>query len=317
MITARRAVLDVGTNSVKLLVADVAAEITPVWEESRQTRLGQGFYETHQLSGEAIARTARAAAELLATARSHRAEVIRIVATSAARDAQNAGELTTALEAATGLRLEIISGEQEADWVFDGVTTDPALARQPVLLLDVGGGSTEFILGQGHQKHFRHSFRLGTVRLLETIPHSDPPSRAELAETRQWVETFLRDKVQPLLDPPLERESRNTNPTPAITLVGTGGTATILARLELRLETFDRSAIEQVRITLPRLQQHMETLWSLPLARRESIVGLPRKRADVILPGVVIFATVMKILGFGELRISTRGLRFGAVAAGA
>jgi exopolyphosphatase/guanosine-5'-triphosphate,3'-diphosphate pyrophosphatase len=90
------------------------------------------------------------------------------------------------------------------------VTTDPALADIPFLLLDVGGGSTEFILGQGDQKHFRHSFRLGTVRLLETIPHSDPPTREEFAETRRWVRDFIEDKIRPVLGPALAAG----NPTP-------------------------------------------------------------------------------------------------------
>ena len=314
MAVIRRAVIDVGTNSVKLLVADVAGhEIQPVCEESKQTRLGQGFYETHRLLPEAIANTAQAVAAFVVQSQSLQAQQLRVIATSAARDALNAQDLIAAIERDAGHRLEIISGEQEADWAFLGVTTDPALAQVPLLLLDVGGGSTEFILGCGPQKHFRQSFRLGTVRLLETIPHSDPPTREEFAETRQWVRDFIAEKVRPALAPALERETQLQATQRPMLLVGTGGTTTILARMEASLETYDRAVIENTRISLERLRWHTENLWSMPLARREGVVGLPRKRADVILTGMVIFEAVMEEFGFTELRVTTRGLRFAAV----
>jgi exopolyphosphatase/guanosine-5'-triphosphate,3'-diphosphate pyrophosphatase len=314
MAVIRRAVIDVGTNSVKLLVADVAGpEIHPVCEESKQTRLGQGFYETHRLLPEAIAHTAQAVAAFVAQAQSLQAQQLRVIATSAARDAVNAQDLIAAIERESHQHLEIISGEQEADWAFLGVTTDPALAQVPLLLLDVGGGSTEFILGCGAQKHFRQSFRLGTVRLLETIPHSDPPTREEFAETRKWVREFIAKKVRPALAPALERETRLQAAQPPMLLVGTGGTTTILARMEAKLGTFDRAVIENTRISRDRLRWHTENLWSMPLSRREGVVGLPRKRADVILTGMVIYEAVMEQFGFAELRVSTRGLRFAAV----
>lgn len=314
----RRAVIDVGTNSVKLLVADVQGrEIKPIREESQQTRLGQGFYETHRLLPAAIASTAEAVARFAQHARAQAATSLRVIATSAARDATNAADLIAAIESAAGLPLEIISGEQEADWAFHGVTTDPELAQIPLLLLDVGGGSSEFILGQGEHKHFRQSFRLGTVRLLETIPHSDPPTREEYEETRRWVRDFVAGKIRPALAPALERETRLHAAHVPLALVGTGGTTTILARMEARLETYERAVIERTRLGFDRVQWHAENLWNLPLAKREGIVGLPRKRADVILAGVVIFATVMEVFGFRELRVSTRSLRFAAVMNGA
>ena len=158
MASVRRAVIDVGTNSIKLLIADVAGrEVRPVLEESHQTRLGRGFYRTHKLQPEPIAATAKAVGEFAAKAREEKAISVRIIATSAARDATNAEELITAIQRASKLAVEIISGEQEADWAFQGAMTDPALAREPLLLLDVGGGSTEFILGHGEQKDFRQS----------------------------------------------------------------------------------------------------------------------------------------------------------------
>ncbi len=314
MSATRRAVIDVGTNSVKLLVADVSGrDIQPVCEESKQTRLGQGFYETHRLLPEAIANTAQAVATFAEQSRTLKSLHLRVIATSAARDALNADELSFAIERASGIPLEIISGEREADWAFQGVTTDSALANTPILLLDVGGGSAEFILGEGADKHFCQSFRLGTVRLLETIPHSDPPAADELAETRRWLREFVEDKIRPALGPALERESKLHPDQTAISLVGTGGTTTILARMEAALETYDRAVIESTRLSLARVKWHTKNLWSLPLAKRQEIVGLPKKRTDVILPGAAIIEAVMEAFNFEELRVSTRGLRFAAV----
>jgi exopolyphosphatase/guanosine-5'-triphosphate,3'-diphosphate pyrophosphatase len=317
MQSTRRAVIDIGTNSVKLLVADVAGRVVqPLVEESEQTRLGNGFFETNRLQPGAIVQTAKAVAEFVIKARATGAASTRVVATSAARDAVNPAELTDAVERAAGLKVEIISGEQEADWAFQGVTSDPDLAAHPLLLLDVGGGSTEFILGIGEQKHFCHSFQLGTVRLLEKLPHSDPPTPQELARCRQWVADFMEKEVRPKLEPALRKEKKLDSERRPVQLVGTGGTSTILARMEARLDSFDRQQIETTRLTRAQLRAHVEGLWSLPLAQRKMIIGLPKKRADVILTGVVIYEGVMNAFDFDVLRVSTRGLRFAAVMEG-
>lgn len=310
----RRAVIDIGTNSVKLLVAGVVrGRVRPLHENSKQTRLGQGFYRTHRLQREPVARTAEVVAAFTRAARNWQAESIRIIATSAARDAKNPAALLKAVKTAVDLPVEIISGEQEADWAFQGVTTDRRLRKHPLLLLDAGGGSTEFILGHGEHKHFRHSFPLGTVRLLEKFPVSDPPRPEELATARQWLRGFLRARVWPRLKPELRREAKLDPARGVIQLVGTGGTATILARMQARMTDFQRSRIERTRLTLPGVRAHAGILWRLPLARRRRIIGLPPKRADVILMGVLIYEAVMEEFGFQELRVSTRGLRFAAV----
>ncbi len=317
MPTVRRAVIDVGTNSVKLLVADVAGhEVQPVLEDSRQTRLGKGFYETHRLQPEPIAQTARAVAHFAKTARDAGATSVRVVATSAARDATNPGDLIAEIAEATNLRLEIISGEQEADWAFRGATSNPNLAVEPLLLLDVGGGSTEFILGQGDQKHFRRSYPLGAVRLLEKNPHSDPPKPEELAVSRGWLRKFLDSKIRLELESALEREVRIHSRHRPVRLVGVGGTATVLARMENRMDDYDRDRIEAARLSFTKVRGWVERLWTLPLAERREIPGLPRERADVILTGALIYEIVMETFEFSELRVSTRGLRFAAVMDG-
>ena len=304
----RRAVIDVGTNSIKLLVADVRGrDVQPVHEESRQTRLGKGFYETHRLQPETIAHTAEAVWEFAEIAREKSADSIRVIATSAARDAVNPMDLTGSIFRASGLKTEIISGAREADWAFQGVATDAELARRPLLLLDVGGGSTEFILGHGTKKSFAHSFPLGTVRLMEQFPHSDPPARAEFNACRDWLKNLLHAEVRPQLAPALKNEPGE------IWLVGTGGTTSILARIEHKLDRFDREKIERTILDFDRIVAHRKKLWRLPLAERKEIPGLPKLRADVILTGVLIYEMVMEEFGFKQLRVSTRGLRFAAV----
>lgn len=317
MSATRRAVIDVGTNSIKLLVAEVLGEtVHPVHEDSKQTRLGEGFYQSHRLQPASIRRTAEAVASFAGEARNFGAADIRVVATSATREAENAGELIDAIRAASGLATTIITGEQEAELAFRGATSDPALQNCPILLMDLGGGSTEFILGRGRTIHFRNSFRLGTVRLLEHLPHSDPPTADELRACREWLREFISARVRAELERELRWEQR-LQAEPTIQLVGTGGTASILARMECQIHTYDREVIESTRLSLERVRWHLAHLYSLPLAQRKQTVGLPASRADVILTGVAIYEAVMAEFKFAELRISTRGLRFAAVLDGA
>ncbi|HVM50505.1 MAG TPA: hypothetical protein VMU04_20940 [Candidatus Acidoferrum sp.] len=305
----RRAVIDVGTNSVKLLVADVAADdVRPVREESKQTRLGHGLYVARRLQAEAIADTARAVAAFAETARGLQATSIRVVATSAAREALNAPELTKAITETAGLEVEIISGEQEAVWGFQGVSSDPQLAHLPLLLVDVGGGSTQVSLGQEGLLRFSSSFQIGSVRLLEKFPPADPPGAGELAACRKWLGEFLHREVRPRLGPALKGQFAH-----GVQAVGVGGTASILGRMESRLESFDRDRLEATRLSAARVSWHVERLWSMGLAQRREVVGLPRNRADVILMGTAIYEGLMAEFSLAELRISTRGLRFAAV----
>jgi exopolyphosphatase/guanosine-5'-triphosphate,3'-diphosphate pyrophosphatase len=305
----RRAVIDVGTNSVKLLVAEVLGHVVkPLLERSEQTRLGSGFYETHRLQPAAMARTARAVADFGVEAAEWGPQSVRVIATSAARDALNQIDLIAAIERTSGLRVEVISGEQEADWAFRGVISDPVFVARPLLIVDVGGGSSEFILGEKEHQRFRHSFPLGTVRLLEQFNPSDPPTAQEWKACSNHLRTFIEREIAP----PLERELRAMK-TGEVRLVGTSGTTSIMARIELGLKSFDRDKIEGVHLTRQKVKCQRRRLWSLTLAERKKIAGLPADRTDVILAGVAIYEALMELFEFEELQISTRGLRFAAV----
>jgi exopolyphosphatase/guanosine-5'-triphosphate,3'-diphosphate pyrophosphatase len=308
MAQVRRAVIDVGTNSVKLLVADVEGHVvSPVFEESEQTRLGKGFYETHVLRTDLINDTASVIAEYAGIARMKDAKSIRVIATSAARDAINQRELLDAVYRASGLQVEVISGQQEAEWVYQGVRSDPKLGGQRVLILDVGGGSTEFIIGQTDDPEFSQSFPLGGVRLLEILKPSDPPNPAELIHCRDMLRKFVAEQIAPVVDPVLGDKRART------LLIGTGGASSILARMEFVLDKYSRSKIDGAQISLAAIQGWINKLWSMTLRERKNIVGLPKKRADVILTGMAVYEAVMEKFGFKTLQTSTRGLRFAAV----
>jgi len=300
----RRAVIDVGTNSVKLLVADVeGARLRPVAEESITTRLGAGFYETRRLGKEAMAKTAAAAASYAAKAKELGASSVRIIGTSAARDARNGAQLAEAIRQESGLAMRILSGKEEAEWAFRGVASDPRLARWPALVLDVGGGSTEFILSEKGIPRFSHSYEVGVVRLLEQLRPGDPPGLEALGRCRAFLREMLDREVAPALEPALR-------PRPKAQLVGMGGTAIVLARMDAKAEDFNRAQIEATILPAGRLRTMLETLWRLPLAKRREIPGLPADRADIILTGAAIYEAIMERFGFKRLRISTRGLRY-------
>ncbi len=304
-----RAVIDIGTNSVKLLAARVHdRNVEPLFETSHVTRLGRGFYETHLLQPDAIRQTAQTVAEFTTKARSLGVAAPRVIATSAARDALNPQDLLNAVRVAAGLEVEVISGAQEAQWAFDGVTSDGRLAGHPLLIMDVGGGSTEFIVGEGREQFFRDSFQLGVVRLIEKLRPADPPTAVDLAACRAEIRAFLRQRVAPNVDPALTRAGRER-----VVLVGVGGSATYLAAIQLALTDFSRDHIEALRLTRAQVHDWTERLWRVALAERQKIPGLPAKRADVMITGAAIYEAVMEQFGFNELRVSTRGLRFAAL----
>ncbi|MBL68118.1 MAG: phosphatase [Verrucomicrobiales bacterium] len=296
----RRAVIDIGSNSVKLLVADVVdGVVTSLVHESEQTRLGRGVFETGLLEQEAVLETTRVASHFAARARDAGAEGIRVLGTSAARDAHNADDLARAL-AAENLVLEILDGHTEAGLVLRGVRSHPDLAAGRLALMDVGGGSTELLVADGEDLKLVRSFQLGTVRLLSGHPTAD--DKAKLTET---LGNFLDEKLVPTL-------GRVSLPG---MLVGAGGTPVFLARVLKETDNITSSELESTRLSLSEVQTLNARLWAMPLEQRRRLPGLPANRADVILIGSAIYEAVMLRCGFAELRPTLRGVRYGALLA--
>lgn len=305
-----RAVIDIGTNSVKLLVGRVSANRTvePLFERGQQTRLGEGFFDTRHLQPAAIARTVEAIGEFVTVAERFAPTRVRMLATAAAREAVNATALLEAIRAAVGRTVEVISGVTEADLAFAGVATDPRHSDRPLLVTDVGGGSTEFILGAHGTRHFGRSFPLGAVRVFETLHPPENPTPADQDRARAWVRDFLRRHVADPL-----REQRAALRLDTLSWVGVGGSVAILARIALGLAEYDRDRIESAVLRAGDLTAMADQLWGLPLAERKKVLGLPPERADIILTGVTIYEGILRELALPELRVSTRGLRFAAL----
>ena len=302
----RRGVIDIGTNSVKLLIADLRGEeISPHLETSRQTRLGRGLYSGGKLQAEPIQATVAAVNELLALAKANDCSDTRIIATSAVRDSSNPAELLDAL----GQAVDVLSGDNEARLVFAGVMGCPRLAKSPTLVIDIGGGSTEFIVGDAGGMRFHTSIPLGSVRLMDRHAISDPPAICEMETVRKSINEALSETSLPGLRGQLNEHGQAQQ----FTMVGSGGMAGILAKMELADDDYDRERMEAVELPLDRVTAWRERLWGLTLARRREITGLPPKRADVALFGSLIYEQAMRQLGFAALRVSTRGIRFGVL----
>jgi exopolyphosphatase/guanosine-5'-triphosphate,3'-diphosphate pyrophosphatase len=302
----RQAVLDVGTNSVKLLVADVSHGVSPILKMSRQTLLGEGAFLSGRLRPEAIARTVTAVAELATMAKLYCAAP-RVMATSATREAANGHELVAAIFRATGLNVEILTGDQEAEYVFQGVRSSAAIVLQPMLIVDVGGGSTEWIVADGGCARLCRSTKLGTSRLLEMFPPSDPPTRRDLASCRRFVGDFLREECSRQL----RRSLRSCCGRQAY-LVGLGGGLKSLWRLLAPRESRDKSF---VLLSRKSLNEQVERLWGMSRQQRRELPGLNPVKADLILAGAVIYEAIMRELDFSVMIRGSQGLLFGALVA--
>ena len=302
----RRGVIDIGTNSVKLLIADLRGdEISPHLETSRQTRLGRGLYSGGKLQAEPIQATIAAVNELLALAKANDCSDTQIIATSAVRDSSNSAGLLDAF----GQAVDVLSGDNEARLAFAGVMDCPRLAKSPAIVIDTGGGSTEFIVGDADGMRFHTSIPLGSVRMMERHAVSDPPTGGELETVRKSIDQALSETSLPGLRGQLNEPGQAQQ----FAMIGSGGMAGILAKMELADDDYDRERMETVELPLERVTAWRERLWGLPLAKRREITGLPKSRADVALFGSLIYEQAMRQLGFAVLRISTRGIRFGVL----
>ncbi|HMJ66557.1 MAG TPA: hypothetical protein VK615_14530 [Candidatus Binatia bacterium] len=301
-----RAIIDVGANSTKLLVAKVErSAVTPVFRARDVTRLSEGFFESRQLRPEAIRRTADATTRFVSQARRYDAESIGIIATSAARDALNRSELTSSIELSTGIKPEIISGEQEAQWAFDGVAGDPALARRPDVVFDLGGGSTEFVVADRSRVHARYSYPFGAIRLFQSLKVSDTPSPGDLAVCRAAATEFVERRIVPQLAPAF-----NTVTQGELAWAGCGGTVCALERVLCRGGLEPQASVLQ----LAALQNLIQHLWSIPREQRVA-EGVAPSRVDSILTGSVIVESIMFCFNVPGISISGRGVRYGAILA--
>jgi exopolyphosphatase/guanosine-5'-triphosphate,3'-diphosphate pyrophosphatase len=298
--------IDIGTNSVRLLVADVSganpetATLVSLDRRMRITRLGQGVDESRRLAPEAIERTLAVLREYRGVLDELGIEHFRASATSAARDATNRDDFFVPAREVLGIEPELLSGKEEAALSFLGATAG-LVEPSPFLVVDIGGGSTEFVLGT-HAPDASISIDMGCVRVTEQYLHSDPPAPEELSVAVSAVRDHLAD---------VERE------IPAIrhaaTLIGVAGTVTTMAAIELGLVEHDRDRIHHLRLTRVAAEDVFRTLAVEPADVRRHNPGLEAGRVDVIVGGAVVLVAVMRTLGFDDLLVSESDILDGLV----
>ena len=300
---SRVAAVDCGTNTIRLLVADIDAaggSQDSLVREMRIVRLGQGVDRTGMLADEALARVFAAVDEYAALIEQHDVEALRFVATSAARDAGNAEVFAEGVRARLGVPPEVVSGAEEAQLSYDGATRSlPPAVPSPVAVLDIGGGSTELILGdpstkprgRGHVRAAR-SLDIGSVRVTERLMPSDPPTAEQVAAATGMIDEAL-DTLP----------SYGVHPGDAATLVGVAGTVTTLATLLLGLRGYQRDRVHHATFAPPDVHGMVARLLAMTAAEREAI-GVPHGRSDVIGAGALILDRVLRRTGTDRLTVS-------------
>lgn len=294
--TARVGAVDIGTNSVRLLVADVddggrGDALVPRERLMRITRLGQGVDESRRLRPDALERTLAVLGEYREVADRLGVERLRATATSAARDATNRDDLFGPARTVLGVVPELLPGEEEARLSFLGATTG-LRDGGPFLVVDVGGGSTEFVTGTTEPEGLV-SVDIGCVRLTEQYLHGDPPEPEELSQALSIVRDHLADvdRIVPAA-------------ATARTLVGLAGTVTTMASIELGLPEYDSEAIHGFRLSREAAEDVFRTLATEPVEQRRHNPGLEPGRVDVIVGGALVVAAVMRHWGFDEMLVS-------------
>ncbi|MFC4911058.1 exopolyphosphatase [Actinomadura gamaensis] len=291
----RVAAIDCGTNSVRLLIADVEGDtLTDVEREMRIVRLGQGVDETGRLAPEALDRTFAAMRGYADLIRRHGAEKVRVVATSATRDAENRADFVSGVVDVFGVVPEVITGDDEARLSFTGATRELAALRpaRPYLVVDIGGGSTEFVLGASGVEA-AVSMDIGCVRLTERhLKDADPPSPEQIAATITDIDAALATV-------------RETVPVDeARTLVGLAGSVTTVAGIALGLPEYDSTRIHLSRIMAAQVHEVTRDLLHATRAERASIGVMHPGRVDVIGAGSLILDRIMREYGFGAVVVS-------------
>jgi exopolyphosphatase / guanosine-5'-triphosphate,3'-diphosphate pyrophosphatase len=305
---AKVAAIDIGTNTVLLTIAAAdAAGPRPLLQRATITRMGEGVDKTRRLAPAAVLRNLECLRAYAEDLRAHGSPRLDVVGTSALRDAEGASAFLDAAERILGVRPRVIAGDEEARLTFRGALSGLTLAGK-LLVFDIGGGSTELIVGEASgvaPPESRVSLDIGSVRLLERHVRSDPPEPRELADIEADIERAFASAG------PLARVHAHE----PLTLVGVAGTVTTLKALELGLAAYDPARVHGAVLTLSAVEALCAKLTSLPLAERQQLPGLEPKRADVIVAGALIVRDLLRRAGAAETIVSDRGVRFGLLEA--
>ena len=302
LVAVRVAVVDIGTNSTRLLIADVAPDgaLTQLYRESIVTRLGDKVDATGCLQDEAIERVFQALQHYRALIDEHAASATTAVLTSAVRDAANGAQFTAAVRDDYGLDARTIGGDEEAALTFAGATSERADDGEQLVVVDIGGGSTEFVVGRDGVVGFHVSTQAGVVRQTERHLHSDPPQRSDVDALRREVGQIIAANVP-------QQARREVSRAIAV-----AGTATASAAIELGLEPYDPTKVHGHTLTRASTEQILERLIPLTNDERRTVKGLHPDRAPTILAGVAMLLEVFAAFDLERVEVSEHDILRGA-----
>jgi exopolyphosphatase / guanosine-5'-triphosphate,3'-diphosphate pyrophosphatase len=299
----RLASVDIGTLTCRLLIADFlpGGPLREVRSERRILRLGEGVDQTKRLGVAAMERVIQCLREWKEVIDTYNVNACVAVATSAVRDAENRDEFLEGVAFEGGFEVEVISGEEEARRTMLGIRSGLLPGVTDVLALDIGGGSTEFILDRPGQKPIVQSIDIGVVRLCERLLHHDHPTDDEVRQAREWVARETKAAIASM------------DNYQSATFVGTAGTITSLAAMAQKLRSYEPARIHNYQLQLSTIQEIEQTLLSRKKADRAGLPGLEKGREEVIAAGAIIIRTIMETLGMPSVLVSDLGLREGVL----
>jgi exopolyphosphatase/guanosine-5'-triphosphate,3'-diphosphate pyrophosphatase len=309
----RVAVVDIGSNSTRLLIAEVdsgTGSLQELARESRVTRLGQGVDAGGSLSDAAIERVATALADYRARIEQHRCEANLAVLTSAVRDADNGAEFAERVREEYRLDARVLSGDEEAQLTFLGAMSnrphdgdDPTGPRTgtgvPTVVIDIGGGSSEFVIGSGRTAGFHVSLHVGVVRMSERHIHSDPPEPHQLQDLAADVRQNFQDGL-----PAAERDAVKR-------AIAVAGTATSAASIDQQLDPYDTERVNGYTLTLGTVEMLLARLADMDEGRRRKVVGLHPDRAPTIVAGMIVLSEAMRAFELQEVEVSEHDILYG------
>lgn len=303
MSTKRLAGVDIGTLTCRLLIADLPSHgsLKELLSERRILRLGEGVDQTKQLSTAAMDRVIQCLKEWRGVIDGYRVGACTAVATSAVRDAGNRNEFLDRVKREAGFDVEIITGEEEARRTMLGIRSGLPAGVADMLALDIGGGSTEFILDRPGRRPVVRSIDIGVVRLCERVLHHDPPTGDEVRQAGEWIARETKSAVA-------EMTGYQT-----AAFLGTAGTITSLAAMAQKLPAYEPARIHNYKLPLSTIREIEQTLLSRKKADRVGLPGLEKGREEVIAAGAIIIRTVMETLGMSAVLVSDLGLREGVL----
>lgn len=303
-----RSTIDIGTNTILMLIADYdeqTGSIKTILDIQRVPRLGKGVDSNRNILPESIQKAIDILEEYIDISEDHDSDKITATATSFIRDSHNKEEFLNAIRLNTGIEIEILSGEDEAKWTYTGGVYDKLGSNARLTTIDIGGGSTEITTSASPistindlltQQITGKSMNIGSVRINEKFLNAHPPAFDDIMNAEKFINEHLKE---------IDFEIAGTE------LIGVAGTVTTLGAIVLGLDKFEANKVDGLNITIAQIEDVLNKLIPMPIEELYGMGDYMTGRADIVIPGILILKCFMKKFGFGSVKVSTKGLRYG------